>query len=194
MTESVPIPQDARETPSAGVVIVYHWTHEDCVNGIMARGLIPDCGGDWEYSRGIAQDGGPIRNLNKIFNEVAKAKDLPFIRTDCAFADLARQPARSPFENIALWVRTNLVYVADRRLFDEALRNDTSSFRQVAEEKAALYWEKMIKLDAYLGAPNGLADPEVLLPHGNGIVEMQLVDDEWKRKQPLLLSVEYGQE
>mgnify|MGYP001563990443 CR=1 FL=1 len=96
MTEGTPIPAEAREISGSGIVVVYHFTHEEQLASIMDRGLVPDFGGDWEYSRGLSQDGGPVRYLNNIFNDIAVRMGFSFTRTECVFADLDRRPACSP--------------------------------------------------------------------------------------------------
>ncbi len=197
MNEGVPIPAEAREIPDSGIVVVYHRTEEDQLSSIIGSGLIPDFGGDSEYSRGMSQDGGPVRDLNKIFNEVARRKGVGFLRTECVFADLKRRPVRFPGVNLALSVKPDLCYVADRRLFDRSLRYleaRLKKYRQISQANAAIYWDGIVRLDQFLMNRDGFEDPEVLLPHGNGVVKMQIVDDEWKEKHPLWLSAEPGQE
>lgn len=79
-------------------------------------------------------------------------------------------------------MRTNSCYVADRRLFDRSLeisRQKERTFRRNSEANAATYWDKMVRLDKFLLNKDGFEDPEVLLPHGKGVVKMQIVDDEW---------------
>lgn len=179
MNEGTPIPAETREIPGSGIVVVYHYTYGERLASIMNRGLVPDFGGDWEYSRGLSQDGGPVRYLNNVFNDIAVRMGISFTRTECVFANLERHPARFPGVNIALSVRTDSCYVADKQLFDRCLdvsRQKGRKFRRISEANAATYWDKMVRLDRYLMNQDGFEDPEVLLPNGKGVIKMQIVE------------------